>query len=227
MVLIRVRHAWSGKDCATGVGCTLDQESRLPAAGNWGEQAQMYSTFKHGLRLLISASALLAITACSSGPRILTNSDPTADWSQYRSFGFFEPLGTDRNNARTLMSTQLIASTTREMEMAGFVRTQDNPDLLINFVVTTRETLQTRPSSSASIHHGRGRYGTWSGWSVGASTTEVVQRTEGTLGVDIVDRARSTLVWEGAATKRVTNSTRENQAEVLDSAIADIFARFP
>ena len=57
------------------------------------------------------------------------------------------------------------------------------------------------------------------------STTEVVQRTEGTLAADIVDRARNQLAWEGAATRRVTNSTREDQ--VLDDAIADIFAQFP
>ncbi len=179
------------------------------------------------LRALLTAGALLTFVACSSGPRIITNSDPSADWSQYRTFGFFDPLGTDRNNARSLMSTTLIASTTREMEAAGFTKSDNNPDLMINFVVSTRETLQSRPSSSASIHHGRGRYGTWGGWSVGASTTEVVQRTEGTLAVDIVDRARNTLVWEGAASKRVTNSTRENQSQVLDSAIADIFAQFP
>ena len=60
-----------------------------------------------------------------------------------------------------------------------------------------------------------------------ASTTEVVQRTEGTLGIDIVDRARNQLVWEGAASKSVTESTRQNQAEVLDAAIADVFAQFP
>jgi hypothetical protein len=60
-----------------------------------------------------------------------------------------------------------------------------------------------------------------------ASTTEVVQRTEGTLGVDIVDVTRNQLVWEGAATARVTDSMRENRNEVLDSAIADIFAKFP
>ena len=59
------------------------------------------------------------------------------------------------------------------------------------------------------------------------STTEVVQRTEGTLAVDIVDRARGQLVWEGAATQRVTNSTRENQDRVLDRAVADIFIEFP
>ena len=190
-------------------------------------EKEMKNYHQNGLRLLVAAGALLALAACSTGPRIITNSDPNADWSKYRTFGFFEPLGTDRNNARSIMSSQLIESASREMEMAGFTRSDTDPDLLINFVVTTRETLQTRPSSSASIHHGRGRYGTWSGWSVGASTTEVVQRTEGTLGVDIVDRANNTLVWEGAASKRVTNTTRENQAEVLDSAIADIFKRFP
>jgi hypothetical protein len=62
---------------------------------------------------------------------------------------------------------------------------------------------------------------------MGMSTTEVVQRTEGTLGVDLVDRARNQLVWEGAATARVTDQMRQNRDQVLDSAIADIFAKFP
>ena len=177
----------------------------------------------------VLALALIAISfaGCSSGPRIITNSDPTVDWTQYRTFGFFQTLGTDRNTVRTIISTQLIESTTRELEAAGFTLSESNPDLLINFVVTTRETLQTRPTSGASFHHGRGRYGTWSGWSASMSTTEVVQRTEGTLGVDIVDRARNQLVWEGAATKRVSDSTRRNQDQVLNDAIADIFAQFP
>ncbi len=171
----------------------------------------------------------IAVTfaGCASGPRIITNSDPSADWSKYRTFGFFQPLGTDRGNVRSLMSNTLIESTTREMQAAGFNLSESDPDLLINFVVSTRETIQTRPSSSASMHHSRGRYNTWSGWSASTSTTEVVQRTEGTLAVDIVSRARNQLVWEGAATKRVTNSTRENQDQVLDDAIADIFAQFP
>ena len=173
------------------------------------------------------ALVAVSLAGCSTGPTIVTNSDPSVDWSQYRTFGFFSPLGTDRGTVRSLTSNQLIESTTREMEKAGFTLADSQPDLLINFVLSTRETLQTRPSSSASMHHSRGRYSTWSGWSMSASTTEVVQRTEGTLGIDIVDRARNQLVWEGAATKRITDSTRQNQAEVLDAAIADVFAQFP
>ena len=59
-------------------------------------------------RLAVVLALGLVIASCSSGPRIITNSDPSADWSQYRTFGFFNPLGTDRNNVRSLMSTQLI-----------------------------------------------------------------------------------------------------------------------
>ena len=167
------------------------------------------------------------LAGCATGPTIITNSDPSVDWTQYRTFGFFNPLGTDRGTVRSLTSNQLIESTTREMEKAGLRLADSQPDLLINFVLSTRETIQTRPSTSASMHHSRGRYSTWSGWSMSASTTEVVQRTEGTLGIDIVDRARNQLVWEGAATKRITDSTRQNQAEVLDAAITEIFTRFP
>ena len=59
------------------------------------------------------------------------------------------------------------------------------------------------------------------------STTEIVQRTEGTVGVDLIDRARNQLVWEGAASGRVTDSTRRNIEENLDNAIKEIFAKFP
>ena len=176
---------------------------------------------------VVLLSATLLLQACASGPRIITNSDPGADWSQYRTFGFFQPLSTDQGNVRSLISSQLIESATREMEMAGFTLDQSNPDLLINFIVSTRETLQTRPSSSMGMHHRHGRYGTWSGWSASMSTTEVVQQTEGTLAMDIVDRERRQLVWEGAATKRVTDSTRRNQDQVLDDAIAELFTQFP
>ena len=179
------------------------------------------------IKATLLALVAVAMTGCASGPRIITNGDPTADWNQYKTFGFFEPLGTDRYQIRSITSNQLIAATTRELQAAGFTRSDTNPDLLINFVLSSRQTLQTRPTTSTSFHHGSARYRTWSGWSASVSTTEVVSQTEGTLGVDIVDRARSQLIWEGAATKRITDSTRRNQEEVLDGAIADIFAEFP
>ena len=174
---------------------------------------------------LVLSFSLLA--SCATGPKIVTNCDPNADWAAYKTFGFFPQLGTDRGQVRSIISNQLIESTKREMEAAGFTFAETNPDLLIDFTISTQERIETRPSSSASFHHSRGRYNTWNGWSYGMSTTEVIQRTYGTLAVDIVDRARNQLVWEGAASKRITSSVLDNQNEVLDSAITDIFLKFP
>ena len=111
-----------------------------------------------------SALALLAMLAsCSSGPSIITNAAPDFSLAGYQTFGFLQPLSTDRGNVQTLTSATLIEAATFELQNAGLRRDDTNPDLVVNFVLSTRETLQTRPSSGASMHHGRGRYGTWGG----------------------------------------------------------------
>ena len=145
----------------------------------------------------------------------------------FQTFSYLQPLSTDNGNVRTILSNELIDATTNELEMAGLRYVESGGDLLVNFVVSTRETLQTRPSSSASIHHGRGRYGTWGGYSMSMSTTEVVQRTEGTVGIDIIDASQLQLVWEGAASGRVTDRVRENRAEAINVAVREILAQFP
>jgi hypothetical protein len=183
------------------------------------------SKSRTGLTILV---ALITMAACASGPKIITNSAPDFSVANYQTFGFLQPLSSDRGGGvRTLMSTHLVNATTRELERSGLRFTESNPDILVNFMVSTRETIQSRPSNSASVHHGRGRYGTWGGYNMSMSTTEIVQRTEGTIDVDIIDVSRNQLVWEGAAAGRVTDSTRNKMQETLDRAITDIFAEFP
>ena len=48
-----------------------------------------------------------------------------------------------------------------------------------------------------------------------------------TLGIDIIDAQRRELVWEGAATGRVTDQTRQNRAAAIAAAVAEILAQFP
>jgi hypothetical protein len=174
---------------------------------------------------LIGIVAIIA--GCASGPTIISNSAPDFNVASFQTFSFMQPLGTDRTGARTLISQHLMEATTNELEMRGLRPADSNGDLLVNFMVSTRETITTRPSSSVSMHQSRGRYNTWGGYSMSMSTNEIIQRTEGTIAVDVVDRARNQLVWEGAASGRVTDSTRRNLEETMHNAIKDIFAEFP
>lgn len=181
----------------------------------------------YAARVLAFAGAALLLGGCAGGPNIVTNSDPAADWSRYQTFGFFEPLGTDKDGVRTILSNQLVASTTRELEARGMTRRDQNPDVLVNFFVSTKETLRSRPSTSVGVRHGAGRYGTWGGYGIGVSTTDIVQSTEGTLAIDVVDRASNQLVWEAAARKRITEKMRRNQQQVVDETVVELFAEFP
>jgi hypothetical protein len=172
---------------------------------------------------------ILLLTACASGPTIVANQDPTADFSVYKTYDFVEPLSTDRAGARSILSGFLISSTAAELKARGLTQAAPNPDLLIDFVVSTQQKIksQSQPSSGASIHRGRGGAGTWSGYSMSMSTTSVTQTTEGTVAIDVIDRRQNQLVWEAAATGRVTDKVRENLQTAVPEVVAELFAEFP
>lgn len=175
-----------------------------------------------GLGLLVSLAFVLA--ACASGPNIITNSDPSADFMSMKTFAFMQPLSTDRGSVQSLLSTQMIEATSAELEQRGWRHADSNPDVLINFHFDTQEQIRSRnTSTSVSMHRG-GRYGMWGGT---MATPTIEQVTQGVLSIDIVDPKRNQLIWEGTATNRITESIRRNQAESVRNFVAAIFAEFP
>lgn len=179
------------------------------------------------LLLACSLLSLIVVAGCASGPTIRSNSDASVDFTSFQTFGFFEPLATDREGYQSLISQQLVASAERELVARGLQRTDANPDLLVNFSASLDQRLrvtQTPRTTSRNFHRHRGGfYNTWPNY----QQTEIRQYTKGTLGIDVVDAARKQLVWEGFALGRVTQRTTDNIGPVLDSAVVDIFSRFP
>jgi hypothetical protein len=53
--------------------------------------------------VLGSMMALLLTAGCASGPTIRSNVDPAADFNKFRTFGFFQPLSTDREEYQSLI----------------------------------------------------------------------------------------------------------------------------
>jgi hypothetical protein len=180
-------------------------------------------------RLLLACSllSLLVLAGCASGPTIRSNVDASVDFKSFRTFGFIEPLATDRAGYQSLISQQLVASTERELVARGLQRSDTSPDLLVNFSADLDQRLrvtQTPMVHSRSFNsHRRGFYSTWPMY----QQTEIRQYTKGTLGIDVVDAARRQLVWEGFALGRVTQRTTDNLGPVLDAAVVDIFGSFP
>ncbi len=58
---------------------------------------------------------------------------PASISPSFRTFGFIEPLATDRAGYQSLISQQLVTSAERELVARGLQRSDTSPDLLVNF----------------------------------------------------------------------------------------------
>ena len=180
---------------------------------------------------MVASIAILLLAACSSGPEIKSDYDREVDFSQYKTYGFFNPMGIENRNYSSIYGSVFREAISREMESRGY-RLSDNPDLLINVSARlqdkTKVTTTSDPYMSGGYYGYRhGAYGAWGGYGYG-TTTHVSNYTEGTVNVDLVDRVLKRMVWEGVGVGRLKeNRTNEETREAINSALTEMFAGYP
>lgn len=180
------------------------------------------------LRGGVALCVLVLLAGCALGPRVRTDHDPEADFAQYRSWAFYQPLAMEQSGYTSYLTEQIRRSIRREMETRGYVYDEASPDLRVNFqgVVRERTDVYSVPRMDVQYFYSyRARaYYAVPFWYDGA---EVREYTEGTLTVDLVDARRNRMVWTGSAIGRVVQRAPQERAAAADRAIAAIFARFP
>jgi hypothetical protein len=167
--------------------------------------------------------ATLFSGGCSTVAEIQTQADSSADFSHYRSFAFFQPLGTDKEGYASLLSLHLREAARRELEARGYRYEEKDPDLLVNFNAETRE----KTSTTSSPHLGYYSYwGHWHGvWTHYDMTT--TRYEEAILRVDLIDARKKQTVWEGSAKGMLTQQARKYPGASAMQALADIFRHYP
>ena len=180
------------------------------------------------LAWLVALAAAVLLAACATGPRVSTDYDPGADFGQYRTWGFYDPIAMEESGYSTWISDRIKDNVRREMEARGYRYQEDDPDLLVNFQGIVREKTNVWSVPRTDYHwfysYRRRAYFAVPYW---YDETQVNQYTEGTLTVDLVDADRNRMVWTGAAIGRVVKRTPQEKAAEVDTAIASIFAQYP
>lgn len=185
---------------------------------------------KQRLPLLLLAVAALLLAACSSGPQIKADYDPSVDFSQYQTFNFYNPMGIENPNYSSILGQMFRDAITREMEKRGYTLA-DNPDLMMNVSAIledkTKVTTYNDPMYGGYYGYRRGFYDPWYGYGYGTST-HVSQYTEGTVNIDMVDAKAKRMVWEGIAVGRV-NEDRSNAEvrEAINAGVLEMFSSYP
>ena len=171
---------------------------------------------------------VVLLAGCATGPRITSEADPEADFGGYRTFGFYAPLALEKEGYATPTTDRIKAAARAQLESRGYTYTTEQPDLWLNLNAYMQE--KTDVSSYPTVDYNY--YYSYRARSYFAvpfwhDETHVRQYTEGTLNVDLVDRRKNRLVWEGIAVGRIAKLKPAERAARIDATVAEIFARYP
>ncbi len=167
------------------------------------------------------------LAGCATGPRITAEADSSADFSAYRTFGFYAPLAMEKDGYATPTSEAIKAAARTQMEARGYVFVTENPDLWVNIntYIEERTDVYTTPTVDYgyyySYRHGYVLVPYWT------EQTNVTRFSEGTMNIDVVDAAQNRLIWEGIAVGRIPKLKPEERNAKISAAVAEIFQRFP
>ena len=178
------------------------------------------------------AVALLSIAAmqgCASSPDIRSDYDPSANFSQYKTYNFFADAGPEDTSYQSFFSQYMMGAISIEMERRGYVKS-DDPDLLVNFnaILQEKTKVRTTPAPTYGGYYGYrgGFYDPWGGYGY-ATETHVSQYTEGTFNIDIVDARQRKLVWEAVGQGRVSQKVLEELEERVYAGVPIFFEKYP
>ena len=172
--------------------------------------------------LVAAGTALLA--ACASGPDIRRDMSPTAKFGSYKTFGYFGELATDRAGYETVFTARLKDATRRQMESKGYVYSDTDPDLLINFYANVEDKQEIRSTPVSMGYYGyRGHFG----YGISTPQVETYNYQAGTLTIDLVDRKENALAWNATAEGRVSKEARKNPGPAIDAIVGEMMAPLP
>lgn len=185
------------------------------------------------LRLITPIMIFALITACGSTTKIHSDYDRSVDFSQYKTYGYYSPMGIENPNYSSLLGQMFRDAIDVQMKQRGYVKS-DNPDVLFNVSARMQDKTRVTTTSSPAMYggYGGGYYGyrgglydPWGGYGYGTST-HVSQYTEGTVNIDMVDPRLKRMLWEGVAIGRV-NDKNDNLREDVMTGVAEMFEGYP
>ena len=183
-------------------------------------------------RVVTVLITLTLITACASSTKIQSDYDHSIDFSQYRTYGYYSPMGVENPNYSSLLGQMFRDAIDAQMLPRGYVKS-DNPDILINVSARLEDKTKVTTTSDPMMHGGGyygyrgGMYDPWGGYGYGTST-HVSQYTEGTVNVDMVDIKQKRMVWEGIAIGRINEKRKAGELrQNIMTGVAEMFEGYP
>ena len=183
-----------------------------------------------GRLYLVFVVASLFLSACSSGLTVRSDVDPSADFSQFKTYNFFEPLGIEGGYNSPVFGEHYRSAISRELGQRRYSMA-DKPDVLIN--VTIRSDDKVRMRSYTTPYMTGGYYGRPGGAQVGSAVgvgvsvgPRVTETTEVSVFIDFVDFDKHQVIWQGVTVIRANDKVAQQLRDAIYTSVNAVFAEY-
>ncbi len=185
----------------------------------------------------IMAILILPIIAACSSTGVSTNYEakPGVNFAAFKTYSWVgeRPMFMSPDmvsQVSPLAIERLMTAVATELNRKGltFVADPAQADIVIGMSMGARDKIDVRTTPTS--YYGVGYYrrpGYYGSAYYGGSQTTVRNYVEGSLSVDIFDRAANEPVWHGRGTRKIYSSTEPLTDEQLSEAMADLLKHFP
>jgi hypothetical protein len=182
------------------------------------------------LALLLIPFGLLM--SCSSVD-VISDYDRNATFANYKTYAFYK-TGIDRAQISDLDKRRILNAIEDEMARKGFVKSE-TPDLLVSIFTTEKERVDVYNNVGWGWGpgwgwggYGWGGGGAWGpGWG-GAWGPSVSTSTEGALYIDLIDRQKKELIWQGRGQGTLANTSDIEKKEArIREFVSKIMEAYP
>jgi len=157
--------------------------------------------------------------------------DPTANFSQYTTYNFFEPMGIEAGNNSAVFGEHYRSAISRELGQRRY-RQADEPDLLIN--VTFRADDKVRMKAYTAPYMTGGYYGrpggAYGGSSLGVGVSlgpRATTTTEVSVFIDFVDLKKHRVVWQGVTVVKSNDKVAQQLRDAIYTSVNKVLAEYP
>jgi len=162
----------------------------------------------------IFVGALLSLLVSCSSMRVQTASDPEANLSQYKTYGWAPtPPATPDRPQQSILDQTVKSSIEKGLAAKGLVPAKGaQADMLINYFGVSR----------SAITYGSTSHDYWGHW--GHYDHATVTR-EGALTLQFIDAATKRIVWQGTAADTISEAGASEKQ--IATAVKKLIERFP
>jgi hypothetical protein len=170
-------------------------------------------------KITLGLLVLLLVAELAAVAKIVSDYDPSANFSQYKTFMWIKKPHMDD----PLMDDRIINAINSELTGKGWTLVTEGADIGVAAHVATR-----KQHNLETFYNGFGGGWGWHRWGggMGIATTSVETYTVGTLVVDLFDSRTKQLVWRGWASDALPDDPKK-ETKKLDKDIEKLFKNFP